>query len=65
MCPMTLFKHTTVDDRRMNSHGERIGDGGRREPWAFCRFNLPTLPADSAVGVSGWLFAEPLKADGS
>ena len=46
------IKVTTPDEIGMGSHGERIGDGGRREPWAFCRFRKPTLPAKSAVGVA-------------
>ena len=36
----------------MGSHGERIGDDSRREPWVFGGFHKPTLPAKSAVGVA-------------
>jgi len=47
-----LFIFTTADEEGVGSHGERIGDGGRREPWAICRLHRPTLPANSAAGVA-------------
>ena len=50
--PHDLFKFTTVDEKGMGSHGERIGDGSRSEPWVFCRSHKPTLPAKCAVGVA-------------
>ena len=44
----------------MRNHGERIGDGIRREQWLFCWFHKPTLPAKSAVGVAtkSYVFVE-------
>ena len=41
-----------ADEKGMGSRGECIGDGCRREPWVFCWFHKPTLPAKSAVGVA-------------
>jgi hypothetical protein len=33
--PMTLFKLTAADENGRGSHGERIGDTGRRETWVL------------------------------
>ena len=33
--PRDDLKLTTRNERGVGSHGERIGDGGRHEPWAF------------------------------
>ena len=50
--PMIRLKSTAADEKCVGSHGERIGDGRRREPWASCWFEKPTLPAKGAVGVA-------------
>ena len=49
---MIRLKSTAADEKCVGSHGERIGDGSRCEPWVSCRFHKPTLPAKSAVGVA-------------
>ena len=47
-----LVRCTTVGEKDIGSHGERIGESGRREPWAFRRVHKPTPPVYSAVGVA-------------
>ena len=49
---MVLFKLRITYENRKGSHGERVGDDSRREPWVLRRFPKPTLPADNAVGVA-------------
>ncbi len=49
---MSLFMLSTMDEEGTGSHDERMGDGGRREPWVIRRFHKPTLPAKTTVGVA-------------
>ncbi len=51
--PHELFKFTATVENRRGSHGERIGDSSRREPWAFfLTTQSPRLPGKKR---SAWL----------
>ena len=50
--PYDLSQVTTTYDNGRGSHGERIGDTRRREPWAFfLTTKSPRLP-EKVVGVA-------------
>lgn len=50
--PPDLFRFATADKNGIGSHGERIGDSSRHDPWAFFLIaKSPRLP-EEAVGVA-------------
>jgi hypothetical protein len=40
-------KLPAANENGRGSHGERIGDSGRREPWVFLAIKNPRLPGKS------------------
>ncbi len=50
--PHDLFKFTTTNENGRGSHGERIGDSSRREPWASSQQPKAHASRKKAVGVA-------------